>query len=537
MRRFSSYGPVNAKAHFCVERRDLIDSCVEHMLGHEGEEHGHFFTIWAPRQSGKTWLMRQAIEEIRQLKGDEAIVAAMSMQATAMKPEDPAEAFLSRVPLLMLETFGFKDLDPPESWSAFAGMFTVDAGLFDKPVYLFIDEFDTLPRGVIDELVRHFRQMYLSYDRYHLEGLALIGVRAVLGIESQRGSPFNVQRSVHVPNFTPKETAELFGQYHEESGQVVEVEVINEVHNVTVGQPGLVCWFGELLTEAEKYNPGKDKPIDLEVWETAYLNAMRAEFNNTVLNLVKKSKGDYQGHVMRLFGRADIEFSLDADWCNFLYMNGIIASAPATGESGEKTLVCRFSSPFVQERLYNALTYELIGDEMPILPLEPLDDLADVFAEGELNPAALLDRYKSYLTRLRAKGIHPWKDQPTRSDLRYTEAVGHFHLYAWIQTALIGYGVVISPEFPTGNGKVDLHLKWGEKRGIIEVKSFLNLAQVRQARVQAAGYAKMLGLDEVTVALFVPDVDEEVARKISGVESTDGVNVTVVAIPWRPHVA
>ena len=35
---------------------------------------------------------------------------------------------------------------------------------------------------------------------YLLHGLALVGVRAVLGIDSDRGSPFNVQRSLHVPN-------------------------------------------------------------------------------------------------------------------------------------------------------------------------------------------------------------------------------------------------------------------------------------------------------------------------------------------------
>ncbi|MFP4429135.1 MAG: hypothetical protein ACLFPB_07420 [Desulfovermiculus sp.] len=36
------------------------------------------------------------------------------------------------------------------------------------------------------------------HSNYFLHGLALIGVRAVLGVGSERGSPFNVQHSLHV---------------------------------------------------------------------------------------------------------------------------------------------------------------------------------------------------------------------------------------------------------------------------------------------------------------------------------------------------
>jgi hypothetical protein len=48
------------------------------------------------------------------------------------------------------------------------------------------------------------------------------------------------------------------------------------------------------------------------------------EWNNTILTLVKKVRAGYVGHVMELFGRSDVPFSLDADWCAYLYMNGVI---------------------------------------------------------------------------------------------------------------------------------------------------------------------------------------------------------------------
>jgi hypothetical protein len=40
----------------------------------------------------------------------------------------------------------------------------------------------------------------------------------------------------------------------------------------------------------------------------------------------------------------------------------------------------------------------------------------------------------------------------------------------------------VAPEFPTGNGKVDLHLCCGTKRGIIELKSFYSQGQLAQRR-------------------------------------------------------
>jgi len=56
-------------------------------------------------------------------------------------------------------------------------------------------------------------------------GLALIGVRGVLGIENVTGSPFNIQRSLHIPNLTFDEVRHMFDWYAEENGQSVEALV------------------------------------------------------------------------------------------------------------------------------------------------------------------------------------------------------------------------------------------------------------------------------------------------------------------------
>ncbi|MGE0085406.1 MAG: AAA-like domain-containing protein [Desulfococcaceae bacterium] len=527
MRKFHSYGPVDCRHHFCVERRELIQRCFEQMIGIP-EECGHFFTIWSPRQCGKTWLMRQVKKEIEKQYPDRFIIGMMSVQGVIMEKDDPDAVLFRQLPRIVRDAFRTEP-PPPKTWDDWIDWFSKDKGLFDKPLILFIDEFDSLPSKMIDRLVTLFRDMYLKRESFNIHGLALIGVRAVLGVESLRGSPFNIQRSLHVPNFTKEEVEDLFCQYQTESGQKIDPDVAESVYDSTRGQPGLVCWFGELLTE--KYNPGAGKVIDISTWKNVYEAALHTEWNNTVLNLVKKVKSGYQEHALSLFARSDIPFSVDADWCAYLYLNGVISMQTQTDERGKITTVCRFSCPFIQQRLYNALTYDLIGDRLPILAIEPLDTLSDVFDVPEINVPALLERYKNYLKRLKARGINPWKDQPRRSDLHYTEYAGHFHLYFWLQNA-VGRQCGISPEFPTGNGRVDLHLRCKDRQAVIEVKSFRDQAELRHSREQAAAYACKLHLPAVTLAVFVPVEDEDVLKQLSGETVIDGVTVTVTAIGW-----
>jgi hypothetical protein len=541
MRRFHSYGPVDCKRHFCVPRQDLIERCLESLIG-DPEEGGHYFTIWAPRQTGKTWLMRQVLKDVPNRYGDQFVVFSFSLgRLRGMNFSPSGEPGMLDFPkafgeLLWSELPGQPDI---KSWTGFYEIFSKERGLWDRPLILLIDEVDTIPSTLIDLMIAQFRELYLTRETNRLHGLALIGVRAVLGIGSQRGSPFNIQRSLHVPNLTKDEVTALYDQYQAESGQNIEPAVVEEIFRVTNGQPGLVSWFGELLTET--YNPGKNQTIEMNTWKTVWLHARFTEPNNTLMNLIAKARDpEYQPFLTELFTRSDIPFSFHKPLHNYLYLHGILDSETITTPSGEEQRICRFTSSFVQQCLYEALSDELFGDSTLIPALDPLDDLADVFegpvlsgVEGAcLDLPALLRRYTDYLGRLKAKGINPWKEQPRRkTDFHLTEAVGHFHLFTWLQAA-IGRRCVVSPEFPTGNGKVDIHLRCGEKRGLLEVKSFVDAYQAKLDRIQAARYAKNLGFETVTLATFLPVEDEIVLEKISGEEVIEGVRVIIVAIGW-----
>jgi hypothetical protein len=528
MRKFHSYGPVDIEDHFCVERQELIQKCTNQLIGNQ-KKGGHYFTIWAPRQTGKTWLIRQSAQQIKNLYADSFVVGNISMQGYGLtKNDDPESIFFE---YFIKEFSNALDLNKKDinSWTQWAEVFEKSSDILTKPLILFIDEFDKLPHDIIDKVVSLFRHMYLSRDSFMLHGLALIGVRAVLGVDSKKGSPFNVQRSIHIPNLTRSEVCKMFDDYQSESNQKIESHVIDSLYEKTNGQPGLVGWFGELLTE--KYNSNSDKIIDINLWNEVYSSACDIEHNNTVQNIIIKGKTEYKEYVFRLYNQSDIRFTFDTNWCNYMYMHGLITYEKIRDENKYKN-ICRFSSPFIQERLYNALVIDMRDSQDDrILALEPLDLLEDVFVTPNFNIPALLKRYKDYLKRLKDHGENPWANQPRRkSDLHLTEAVGHFHLYHWLTMAL-RKRCTISPEFPTGNGKVDLHLSCqGKKKGLIEVKSFVNAYEVKDAKIQAAKYAKKTQHDTITIAMFAPFTEEHVLEQLSVTETIDDILVHVLAI-------
>ena len=269
---------------------------------------------------------------------------------------------------------------------------------------------------------------------YLLHGLALIGVRSVLGIENLKGSPFNVQRSVHIPNLTYEEVKYLFHCYQRESGQAIESEVIERIWYEFEGQPGLTCWMGELLTET--YNKTPDQPIGLEGFVRAYGAASDLLPSNNMLNLISKAKqAPYKTLVLELFRTEEkIKFSHADPIINFLYMNGVVT----VEEVGLSEKYVRFAGPFVQKQLFTYFARELY--RQPDRLYGPFEDISDTVSDDSLDLRRLLQRYEQYLQANRDLVL---KNAPRRKDdLRVYEAVFHFHLSIsqWISAQLRGAG-------------------------------------------------------------------------------------------------
>ncbi len=517
MRTFHSYEEVNPDIHYYVPREELIEKAYHNLLGAEPAYGGHYITVWGPRQSGKTWVMREVIDRFKLRNNEDSAhpfeVAILTMQSG--KNIDNDEGIL-RMLVNDLSNWFKKDLPQIKQWEFLETLFS--AQYFSKPLILILDEFDAMGETFINKFANQFRRMYTSRlnergklsgeKQCLLHGLALIGVRSVLGIENVSGSPFNVQRSLPIPNLTFEEVDSMFHWYERESGQTVEQAVIDRVFYETQGQPGLVGWLGEQLT-ADQFNKDRTKPITMTYFERVYGAALYILPNNNVLNLISKVRQQpYKQAVLELF-RTDKKqsFNYDDPLLNFLYMNGVISWEEDEEEAGK--YYAKFPSPFVQRRLFNALARDMFPDIGQLH--DPFDDLSDTITDDSLYVTNLMRRYESYLQQNRARLL---KDAPRRkSDDRVMEATYHFNLYLYLQGFFYDYKSPVHPEFPTGNGKIDILIYHGGQQYGLEVKSFSNAKGYRQALKQAACYGKQLGLTEISLIFFCEYISDENREK------------------------
>ncbi len=395
------------------------------------------------------------------------------------------------------------------------GLFT--KRYFKKPFILIMDEFDALEETFINRFAGIFRDIFIgrtnernkkSNEKTHLlHGLALVGVRSVLGIENEKGSPFNTQRNLHIPNLGFEEVEGMFRWYQEESGQIIEPGVIKKLYRETRGQPGLTCWLGELLSEGtENFPNDTQKPIREADFDNIYQMAVNILPNNNILNIINKADTlPYRYTVLGLFNtNRPQKFMYDKKDINFLYMNGVVEPEIISSD----TSYTRFASPFIQKRLFNYFSAEIFCE---------LGNLTGTFFQaGEIVSGDHIDipqLLRLYQTYLDNNKTWLFKDVPRRSDMRIYEAIFHFNIYAYLDELMRGKNVQILPEFPTGNGKIDLLIRYGDKTYGIELKSFSDLPAYYDALEQAARYAGNLKLKDIYLVSFIESIDEKNKKK------------------------
>jgi hypothetical protein len=524
MRRFFSYGPIDTETHYYAPRKELIERTYTRLIGENPKRGGHYITVWAPRQCGKTWIVQEVVEKIKQTDNYEAMIISLESAK-----EEKDEKGVLEILIEKLQIAFDRPLPPIEKIKQIPTLFTKQ--YFQKPVIAILDEFDALDEVLINRFASIFRDIFISRTNeknksskektYLLHGLALVGVRSVLGIENERGSPFNVQQSLHIPNLTYDEVKGMFEWYEKESGQKVKREVIDRLFYETRGQPGLTCWFGELLTES--YNEEKNKPITMDNFEEVHAAAIKILPNNNILNIISKAnKEPYKQTVLELF-KTDrkMEFTYDNRNLNYLYLNGVIDQE----KENRIEYYVRFSCPFVQKRLFNYFSNDIFYQLGRLM--EPLTNLEQVIDSTHLNIRELIDLYQVYL-----KKNKEWlfKGVPRRSDLRVYEAVFHFNLYAYINEFLRERQGRVFPEFPSGNGKIDLLIQYQDKMYGIELKSFSDQSGYRQALLKAALYGKKLRLSEIYLVTFVETIDEKTRQTYEADYHDPQTNVTVKPI-------
>ena len=483
-RKFSSYGPIDTDEHYYAPRENLIEQALSQLVGDNPDKGGHYFTVWAPRQTGKTWILNQALHRLK----TDARFYSVKVSMESLKMSEDALYVAEKIVHAVNKEWNLA-LPVISEMRRFPELFTHQ--YLDRPLILILDEFDALSETVINTIVSFLRDMYIArqeeFDRvsadkeYLLHGVALIGVRAVLGIGNVKGSPFNIQRSLHIPNLTQAEVSGMFAWRQRESGQ-----------------PGLTCWFGELLTET--YNEAPDQPLDMKRFNYAWSCAQDILPNNNIMNLISKAREEpFRSEALKLFQTGEkIFFKFNDPVHGYLYTNGIVDIEAVLDSDSIVNHYCRFSCPFVQKQLFSAFSRELFRD-MGVLA-QPGVDLGGLFVEGRLNFGKVIELYRHYLA---ANREWLFRDVPLRKDGRPYEAVCHFNFFQFLFGFLKDYGYRVVPEFPTGNGQVDILIEREGERLAAEIKSYRSEPQYQAALAQAARYASSLRLERIELVVYL----------------------------------
>lgn len=325
MRYFNIYGPVNETEHYVVPRKRLVANLIAQI------ERGTYFTIYAPRQMGKTTLLRR-LRDVLQEKSD-YLPITLNFEAFESWPVSDFLLGFSvdlsrRVPdllkshpkLAQAETL-LKN-DPPTSFFTLRERFvSLHQLLPELKLVLIIDEFDATPQAAISKLLQIWRQIYLASDPPRpLHSVAVIGLQNIATLNLGRSSPFNIARQVDLPLFTLAQVQHLLSQYTTETGQVFADGVIEEIHELTNGHPFLVNRLAALLTEEIATN--RSQPITDAHLRTARGQLVR-ERNYNYETLVRHAKS-YEEQVLRILFGARLRFTLNTPWINELNMQGVI---------------------------------------------------------------------------------------------------------------------------------------------------------------------------------------------------------------------
>ncbi|MBF0102223.1 MAG: AAA-like domain-containing protein [Desulfobacterales bacterium] len=504
MREFNTTGPCDPALHYTVMRESLI------AIGKEKVRKGRYFTIFAPRQSGKTTYFQLLIHELRK-----ELYIPVWLSFEHLKTVTNADFFFSFQHQLVrsLSTYGIQSNVSIQNGLSLGSFFEQIHSQTSKLVII-IDEFEGIPDSVLSEVMHSFRMIYHQREFHALHSLILVGVSTLAELVVSQASPFNIADELNIPYFTFEETQDLIRQYTEESGQAFEPDVIKAVYENTAGQPGLVsalcCYMVENLAT------DRSKAVNLEHYYKTQQHFLMERFDKNILNIVQKARQKKEFMLKLLFDEEPLSFSIHDPDIGWLYANGIVYK-----DNGNTDILV----PLYKKVLITAFR-PLINGETQNYITSAHDTLSKYLTpEGELNLNALLEEYRAYIRR---RGFHAFDTKNLK------EAAWHYSLDGYIHFFIQRLGGQTYVEVPSGKGRTDILIRYKEKTYIIEVKIFSDDAYFNQGKAQLFEYLKSERLFEGYYVVFSNKHNETERLRFEDIIESRKIHTHIIPISFEP---
>ncbi len=508
MRTFGTQGPVNPHDNYIVTRPKETADFIERI------KNGKYIVIFAPRQTGKTTFFQRALDTLTtqeqhyfpiQLNFEEATndtaadfyrglyedilerIENVFEQRREM-PSVPLADFLEngnpitdhRAMRRFFRQFA-KLLSPDEQHAAQTPSLT-------QRVVLFIDEFDGIPRDVLQGFLHSLRHIYVAGKPRSPHSVGIVGVKNIRQLNYDDSiSPFNIQDEFVVPNFTLEQVRELLGQYTAEVGQSFAPEVIETLHKQTNGQPFLVNRAAQILTT--ELNILKTETITLDHFTAAHrqlLEEGNTNIDHLIINVRKDQK--FESLLMRIMTYEEgVRFNPYDDIISELTTYGVIQR----GTDG----ICEIVNPIYLHHIMQAFTPTVNGLERDYFAENTTGEFQNYLtSEGHLEIARLLDNFRDFITRVGFK-ILQVPETPR-------EYVGRHLLLTYLDSFVKAVGGVMSFEVPTGAGKMDLCITHNRRKYIVETKIWRGDVRYQMGKRQLAAYLKSEGVTDGYYVVF-----------------------------------
>ena len=491
MRSFNTSGPNVPSQHYTIRRTDLIHKGLRLV------EQERYFTIWAPRQTGKSTYFRQLAEELEGLGYKVAHINFENFQ------EKTLAAFLSRLSEKLEECWIEKIAE-----KTITGIFlSIERSRHDKMV-LIIDRADEINNEYFGDFLSAIRSAFHSRQSHGLKSVILVGLSNIVGLAGPNSVPYNISDELNVPYFTDHELRELLGQHERETGQRFHDSVKAKIAEITACQPGLANGFAKVLVENNPSKPELDLQDYLKVEDWYLTEAIDKNFEN----ILSKARQEREFVERLLFTEARIPFEIDRPSIKLLHTNGLIRK--------DKDGNVEFWVPFYKKRLHKAFYPYTNGEGREI---SRTIYAPEYFApEGGLMLEKLVQTYKEYVKR---RGFNPHREKDADGKFKsIREAALIYSFETFIHAIVNELSGKIYREAQTGLGKSDMVINVRGQEVLIETKIYSSPQKFENGKRQLAYYARSLSLDKGVYLVYCPndirypDIVKEDTVTIEGVE-------------------
>jgi len=471
MRRFNTSGPCDPEKHYTVMREEMVAT------GQALVDEGRYFTIIAPRQSGKTTYFQLLFDTLREQDYIPIWVSFESLKTASR------EQFYQTFSLDFQEELSLFGIDIDRLFANHIDLqnYLRNSSGQTKKIVLVMDEFEDIPSEVMGELLHAFRKIYHRKQFYTLHSVILVGVSTLseLLVAGSSSSPFNIADEFKIAYFTFDQTHALIHQYIQESGQIFTENVIKAIYDNTNGQPGLTCALCDHLIQEKS---DREQPIVLDDFYKTLKHFLTERPDKNIVNIIQKAREKQDFMLRVLFGNTPIPFTLHNPTISYLTAHGVIDNVNGFVDISvplySKCLITAFRPPINGEALHY-----FTGQGS--FKAYAIDDGLDIHA--------MLCKYRDYIRR---RGFRAFDTKQLK------EGAWHYSLDGFINFAIQGLGGDTLVEVPSGRGRTDIYITYKEQKYIIETKIYTDETYVENGKYQLADYLDAEGLDEGYYVIF-----------------------------------